>query len=48
MISKDIVQRTVQALEDYIDLAPEDECAALAELLNFWRLYNIFSTKEEA
>lgn len=56
MVSKDIVVRTIQAIEDYMDTVAtlqleevgQVDMAALNELLNFWRLYNIFSTEEEA
>lgn len=50
MVSKEIVQRTIHALEDLADLCPpyeEAELAALGELLNFWRLYVNFVAEEE-
>lgn len=56
MVSKDIVVRTMQAIEDYMDAVAtlqlegvaQVDMAALNELLNFWRLYNNFSTEEDA
>lgn len=51
MVSKDIVKRTIQILEDYLDVASELDIEAqrsITELLNFWRLYYNFTTEEEA
>ncbi len=49
MISKEIVQQTIEALEDYIDFLPMNaaQAAQTQSLLNFWRLYLNFMPKED-
>lgn len=37
MITKEIIERTIEGLEDAYDANPSVE---LAQLLNFWHLYN--------
>ena len=51
MVSKEIVEQTISAIEDYCDLAAEngianDDMSAIGELLNFWRLYLNMMPKE--
>ena len=51
MVSKEIVEQTISAIEDYCDLAAEsgianDDMSAIGELLNFWRLYLNLMPKE--
>ena len=51
MVSKEIVEQTISAIEDYCDLAAEngianDDMSAIGKLLNFWRLYLNMMPKE--
>ena len=51
MVSKEIVEQTISAIEDYCDLAAEsgianDDMGAVGKLLNFWRLYLNLMPKE--
>ena len=51
MVSKEIVEQTISAIEDYCDLAAEngivnDDMSAIGKLLNFWRLYLNLMPKE--
>ena len=51
MVSKEIVEQTISAIEDYCDLAAEsgianDDMSAVGKLLNFWRLYLNLMPKE--
>ena len=51
MVSKEIVEQTISAIEDYCDLAKEsgtanDDMSAIGKLLNFWRLYLNLMPKE--
>ena len=51
MVSKEIVEQTIGAIEDYCDLAAEngianDDMSAIGKLLNFWRLYLSLMPKE--
>ena len=51
MVSKEIVEQTLRAIEDYCDLAAEngianDDMSAIGKLLNFWRLYLNLMPKE--
>lgn len=51
MVSKEIVEQTIRAIEDYCDLATEsdvanDDMSAIGKLLNFWRLYLNLMPKE--
>ena len=51
MVSKEIVEQTISAIEDYCDLAAEngianDDMSAISKLLNFWRLYLSLMPKE--
>ena len=51
MVSKEIVEQTISAIEDYCDLAKEsgianDDMSAIGKLLNFWRLYLSLMPKE--
>ena len=53
MVSKEIVEQTISAIEDYCDLAAEngianDDMSAIGKLLNFWRLYLSLMPKEVA
>ena len=53
MVSKEIVEQTISAIEDYCDLAVEsgvanDDMSAIGKLLNFWRLYLNLMPKEAA
>ena len=46
MISKSIVQETIEALEDTVDYLKAqnliDDAARMTTLLNFWRAYVVF------
>ena len=51
MVSKEIVEQTISAIEDYCDLAEENgiannDMSAIGKLLNFWRLYLSLMPKE--
>ena len=51
MVSREIVEQTISAIEDYCDLAAEsgianDDMSAIGKLLNFWRLYLSLMPKE--
>ena len=51
MVSKEIVEQTISAIEDYCDLAAangiaNDDMSAISKLLNFWRLYLNLMPKE--
>lgn len=51
MVSKEIVEQTISAIEDYCDLAAEngianEDMSAIGKLLNFWRLYLNLMPKE--
>ena len=51
MVSEEIVEQTISAIEDYCDLAAEngianDDMSAIGKLLNFWRLYLNLMPKE--
>lgn len=51
MVSKEIVEQTISAIENYCDLAAEsgianDDMSAVGKLLNFWRLYLNLMPKE--
>ena len=51
MVSKEIVEQTISAIEDYCGLAVEngianDDMSAIGKLLNFWRLYLSLMPKE--
>lgn len=53
MVSKEIVEQTISAIEDYCDLATangiaKDDMSAIGKLLNFWRLYLNLMPKEAA
>ena len=53
MVSKEIVEQTISAIENYCDLAAEsgianDDISAVGKLLNFWRLYLNLMPKEAA
>ena len=53
MVSKEIVEQTISAIEDYCDLAAKsdvanDDMSAIGKLLNFWRLYLSLMPKEAA
>lgn len=47
MITKEIVQNTINTIEDLMDLAndklSQEELADIQSLLNFWRLYIQFA-----
>ena len=51
MVSKEIVEQTISAIEDYCDLTAEscianEDMSTIGELLNFWRLYLNLMPKE--
>ena len=53
MVSKEIVEQTISAIEDYCDMAAENgiannDMSAIGRLLNFWRLYLNLMPKEAA
>jgi len=48
MIDADILRRTIEALEDYLDSGQCANAAEVLTLLNFWRLFAQFSWHKAA